>query len=34
MSTLYVKLISILVNAAMYFNYDFDFTFLCKHTIL
>ena len=25
MLTLYVELISILVNASMYFNYDFDF---------
>ena len=27
MSTLFVELISILVNASMYFNYDFDFIF-------
>ena len=27
MSTLLVELISILVNASMYFNYDFDLIF-------
>ena len=27
MLTLYVELISILLNASMYFNYDFDFNF-------
>ena len=25
MSTLFVELISILLNASMYFNYDFDY---------
>ena len=33
MSTLFVELISILVNASMYFNYDFDLSFLYKNTI-
>ena len=28
MSTLFVELISIFVNANMYFNYGFDFIFL------
>ena len=27
MSTLFIELISILVNASMYFNYDFDLIF-------
>ena len=29
----FFELISILVNASMYFNYDFDLSFLYKHTI-
>ena len=36
MSTLFVELISILVNTSMYFNYDFDFIFftLAHNTIM
>ena len=30
-STLFVELISILANASMYFNYDFDLSFLYGH---
>ena len=33
MSTLFVEIISILINASMYFNYDFDLSFLYKYTI-
>ena len=36
MSTLFVELISILVNTSMYFNYHFDFIFftLAQNTIV
>ena len=33
MSALFVELISVLVNASMYFNYDFDVSLLHKHLI-
>ena len=33
MLTLFVELISILVNASMYFNYDYDFIFFVKHML-
>ena len=31
MSTFFVDLIPILVNASLYFNYDFDLIFLYQH---
>ena len=36
MLTLFVELISILVNTSMYFNYDFDFIFfiLAHNTVV